>query len=407
MALREFMRETFGQRLERTESDTSDFNTVNFEQQIGDFWGNLQSFAGASTPALFERVWVANRCVHMNANAISRMPLRHHGNREPAWVANPDPVWYPNGISDAVYAIVDSIYRYGDAFVYVTNRYADGYPSAWTVLDPAPIQVDVFRGKRTYRSGQEPLDARNMIQISRTPGPVRGTSAIKAYSPYTNGLLASADLGRVMMQTGNPTAVLKPKRKVDAAQALEIQNMWMARTAARRGAPAVLPPDLEFEKLGFSAEDLQLLSMQQYDATVIATAMGVPAQLVNHSLEGGLNYQTPSLLLALWWRTELNTTSYSIQTAMSSQMLPAGQSVEFDPYKFLAPSFDELVTAHATLVAAGIETVEEARAIVLGLSPQSAADAVDTLLTPPSAGASPAQNGNLVSLRPTAAGSSY
>ena len=88
MALSNFLRETFGSRLERTE--TSDFNSAAFEQLVGDFWGNLQSFTGASSPALFERVWVANRCVHMNSNAISTMPLRHYGSREPAWVANPN-----------------------------------------------------------------------------------------------------------------------------------------------------------------------------------------------------------------------------------------------------------------------------------------------------------------------------
>ena len=62
------------------------------------------------------------------------MPLRFFGTREPAWVANPDPVWFPNGIGDAVYMAIDQMYRWGDAYLYITARYADGYPSAWTVL---------------------------------------------------------------------------------------------------------------------------------------------------------------------------------------------------------------------------------------------------------------------------------
>src|SRR5512134_198695 len=123
MALRDFLRRTLvGDPVERQSTDL-------FDTQISDFWSNLAATTGASNPTLLERVWVANRCLQMNANAISTMPLRHYGVREPAWVANPDPVWYPNGISDAVFAMVSSMYGYGDAFVYITARYADGYPS--------------------------------------------------------------------------------------------------------------------------------------------------------------------------------------------------------------------------------------------------------------------------------------
>lgn len=407
MALGAFLkRSLLGERLERTE--TSDFNSPAFEAQVGAFWESLSWSAGASPPQLLERVWVANRCLHMNANAISTMPLRHYGTREPAWVSNPDPAWYPNGISDAVYAIVASLYGYGDAFVYVTARYADGYPSAWTVLDPAPMQVDVRRGKRTYRSGQDPLDADDMVQITRDPrGGVRGTSAIKSYAAYTNGLLASADLGRVMMQSGNPTTVLKPKRKVDAAQALAMQTQWMSSTASRRGAPAIIPPDVEFEKLGFSAEDLQLLAMQQFDAQVVATAFGVPSVLINMPVEGGLNYQTPVLALEQWWRTELRTTATRVTAAMSSVMLPAGQYVEFDPYKFVAPDWKELIDGWVSLVEKGLASVEQFQTAVLGVPPGQQPDLAD-MATPPSAGASPAQGqGSVTQLRPTSSASSF
>ena len=161
----------------------------------------------------------------MNSNAISTMPLRHFGARTPAWVSNPDPAWYPNGIGDAIFAIVWSMYGWGDAFIYITSRYADGYPSAWTVLNPEPISV---RGRA--RQAQLPLGRHatwtpnEMVQITRDPRPgsIRGTSAIASLSPYTNGLLAAADLGRVMMTTGVPNSVLKSNRKLTAEQAQAI-----------------------------------------------------------------------------------------------------------------------------------------------------------------------------------------
>ena len=59
-------------------SDTNDWSDL-LRDAIGDFWANLASATGASNPTLIDRVWVANRCLQMNANAISTMPLRFYG----------------------------------------------------------------------------------------------------------------------------------------------------------------------------------------------------------------------------------------------------------------------------------------------------------------------------------------
>jgi HK97 family phage portal protein len=397
----------WGPRVERqTEMSTSDL----FETQIGDFWANLTASAGFSSPTLIERVWVANRCQHMNSTALSTMPLRHFGGREPAWVANPDPAWYPNGIVDVVYAMVDSFYGYGDAFLYITSRYADGYPSGFTVLDPSNISVEVRGGVRRYRAGQVQLNEQNVVQISRDPraGSVRGTSAIKSYSAYSNGLLAAADLGRVMMGSGGtPNAVIKSVRKIDADQASAIQAAWMTAVSARRGAPAVLGPDLSFEQLAFSPADLMLLDAQKFDAQVLANAYGVPAQLLNMALEG-LTYSTPILALELWWRTELRTTATRIASALGATMLPRGQWVEFDSREFLAPSFKELVEAWKVVVTdMGAASAEEFRTGILKLAAEQGVSLED-IVTPASAGASPAQQpANVAALRPSSNGSSY
>src|SRR5678815_4875360 len=176
-------------------------------------------------------------------------------------------------------------------------------------------------------------------------------------------------MGRVMMASGAPTSVIKSTRKVDQTQAELIQQTWVNATANRRGAPAVLGPELDFEKLGFSAEDLQLLAMQQFDAQVIASAFGVPSSLINMPIEGGLNYQTPVLLLEQWWRTELRTTASRVSSALSSVMLPAGQYVEFDPYKFVAPAWKDLVDGWTALVEKGLATVEQFQTVVVGVPP--------------------------------------
>jgi len=388
--------------LERQTASESETQTAQaaFQAQVSEFWGQM---TGASfSPRLIERVWVANRCIELNAQQISAMPLRFHGGREPAWVANPDPAWFPNGISDAVYACIDSMYRWGDAFIVVTARYADGYPSAWTLAQADTADVEVRRGRRRYRFGDEWFDAADVVQVSRNPrGQVRGTSLIKSYASQAYGLLAASDLGRVMMRTDVPQYALKSLQKIDEKQAGILQAEWVQKTADRRGAPPVLPPQVEIEKLSFSVQDLMLLDSQKFDAQVLASSASVPALFLNLPIEGGLNYQSPAMLGEHWWRFELRTMANLLSNALSAQMLPAGSGVMFDAREILAPTFNELVDAVTKLIQEGIVTVEEAR-VLLRLPAEQAQEALQQLMTPPSAGASPSQQPpQVVELRPT------
>ena len=389
---------------EIVERDVGD--SAEFQAQIDTFWSELQSVSMYASPSLIERVWVVNRCIQLNANAVSTMPLRFYGTREPTWLSSPDPLWYPNGISDAVFSAIWSFYSWGDAFLYVTARYADGFPSNWTVLDPAGMSVENVKGRRRYRLNQSYLNADDVIQISRDPrGNLRGTSVIRSYSSYAYGLLAASDLGRVMMAEGaTPNAVLKSQRKITAEQAAAIQSSWASATAARRGMPAVLGPDLDFEQLSFSPADLLLLDAQKFNAQVLASSCGVPAQLLNLSLEGGLTYQTPILALEQWWREELKPTAYRMAAALSAMCLPRGSYVEFDEREFTAPGYKEYGELVTLWFEKGLITVEQAQAMLFNIRP-NAPELLDAFETPASAGASPAQiPSQVLELRPNTGG---
>ena len=115
------------------------------------------------------------------------MPLRYQHSAEtlgyePAWVHDPDPAWYPNGIGDAVFAATWSMYAQGEAFLYVTGRYDSGYPRTWTILDPVTMKVTDAGGVRAYESNKVRLDSRDVIQVQRDPrGQLRGRSSLASY----------------------------------------------------------------------------------------------------------------------------------------------------------------------------------------------------------------------------------
>ncbi len=313
-----------------------------WNSQIPNFWAvnQLGQFANTFWPGdgyLADRVWVANRCIQMNSQQIAAMSLRYESPNvaeasEPTWVSNPDPVWYPNGISDAIFSIVAQIYGWGFACLYVTDWYATGYPRTWTVLPSDLVRIKIENGVRCYRIGEEELDPGAIVQIDRNPGThAHGTSAMRAYAQQAWGLLAAGNQSMEVSTGGIPTAVLQNKlRRLTSAQSQEAQNQWMEAVARRNGAPPVLDMEWAFEPLQFNPQELGLLEVQDFNAKAIATAFGVPAVLLNMAIRWGMTYQNPGALGEMWWRFELRPTAKRIADALTSQMLPAGQYVWLD-----------------------------------------------------------------------------
>lgn len=303
-----------------------------YQSIIPNWWAsNINGTMLIGDPSLADRVWVANRCQQLNSQQIASMPLVFHGTDEPAWVSSPDPHWYPNGIGDALHSIVSQVYGWGFSCQYVTDTYADGFPRTWTVLPSSSVSMRLVDGAREYRLGESILDPRRVVQIDRNPGSgLHGSSALSAYAQTAWGLLAAGNQSLTTSQGGIPQAVLKSQRKLDSGQAADLQQQWMTATANRNGAPPVLPPELDFQVLSINPSDLALLETQEWNARVIATAYGVPAVILNMSLQGGLTYQNPAALGEMWWRFELRTTATRIANAFSAQMLPRGQWVSFD-----------------------------------------------------------------------------
>jgi HK97 family phage portal protein len=281
-----------------------------------------------------EKLWVAARCIQLNAQQIAGMPLRFEGppsTTAPAWLSSPDPNWYPNGVGDVLFAIVAQMYARGFTCLYVTDVYADGYPRTFTVLDSSIVNITAPHGVRVYKINDTTLDATRVIQIDRNPGNrLHGTSALTAYSQMGWGMLAAGNQSMTVNQGGIPLAVLKSQRKLTKEQAEEIQTQWMAATQRRNGAPPVLPPELDFTPLQFKPGDIQLLESQQWSVGALATAFGVPVVLLNQALQGGLTYQNPGALGEMWWRFELRPTGKRVVDAFTAQMLPAGQWVWID-----------------------------------------------------------------------------
>jgi HK97 family phage portal protein len=292
---------------------------------------------------LADRVWITNRCIQMNSQQIASMPLRFEGPPSataPAWVAAPDPAFFPNGIADAVFAIVSQLYAWGFTLLVITSRYADGYPRTWTILPSRIVSIRMVEGEKVYSVGGMELDSADVVQIDRNPGCyLHGESAIRSYAQMAWGLLAAGNQSLDVNQGGVPKAVLKSQRKLTDKQAGNLQTQWMSKTQARGGAPPVLPPELDFETLSWNPKDMALLETQEFNALALAAAFGVPAVLLNMAIRWGMTYQNVASLGEMWWRFELRPTAKRVADALTAQMLPAGQWVWFDAEDTFQPFY--------------------------------------------------------------------
>jgi hypothetical protein len=323
--------------LERAEPQPLEGTRMDLFNSIIPAWYSEQGMSPGFMPgnaALSDQVWVANRCMQLNAQQIASMPIQFFAppnTLEPAWVANPDPHWYPNGIADALFAIVAQLYGWGFSCQYVSDFYADGFPRYWTVLDSASVTIKVEGGSRQYKYGDDDLDPMRVIQIDRNPGArVHGTSALRAYAQNAWGLQAAGNQSMTVNQGGIPKYYIKSERKLNKQQASDLQTAWMTAAGNRNGAPPIVPPELTPTEMSFDPADLALLDTQEFNARVIASAFGVPAMLLNMPITGGLTYQNPAALGEMWWRFELRPLATRVANAWSAQMLPRGQWVSFD-----------------------------------------------------------------------------
>lgn len=334
------------------------------------------------------RVGTVARCLQIVAQQISTLPLRFRGTYQPLWVSDPDPIWFPGGIGDAVFAIVGSVYGWGDAFLWVTSRYETGYPQTWTVLDPAKVTVSEGPdGARSFRVGETDLDTGDVLQITRDPtGALRGTSALQGYAAnIASAAAAETYAADVFANGGVPWAVLQPTKKaLDAQQASDLQGQWVAARQRAGSAPAVVPPDLAFKEFSFNPKDLMLIESREWDAKQIAAAFGIPAFMLNLEQAGGLNYSNPEMLFEVFWRSELFPTAHRIEANLSA-WLPRGAWVEFDPSALIGPDVAGRQSIASKALADGAMSVDEYRAYVFDLPPQ---EAVEMLDEPPGAKAS-------------------
>jgi HK97 family phage portal protein len=247
---------------------------------------------------------------------------------------------------------VNSLELRGEAFQYVTGRYADDRIARFVTLNADAVGVEWIDGRLEYLVDGVPVDRRDIchVKYQSWPGRLRGISPLEwTAGPQATSAALELYASRLALRGGIPWAVLKAQLNLDDTQATDAQTAWVAAAQRRDGAPAVIGNAFDLVPLTLSPRDMALLELREFDERRITAAFGVPGYLVNIAMADGLTYANASQLFLHHWTATLRPLAQSVAEAWSNWLLPRGSRLEFNPDRYVQPPLGERASAYATL----------------------------------------------------------
>jgi HK97 family phage portal protein len=315
-------------------------------------WQTPYMTAGHSADTMFARTATAMTCVDLNSRQLASFPIYGLKGprpvRLPAWRESPEPELYGSW-SDFMHGVGNALMIRGEAFQFVTGRFADDTIARFVNLNPDAVGVEFIDGRLEYLIDRVPVDRRDIchLRYQSYPGRLRGIGPLEwTARSLATSLALEAYATNLATRGGVPWGVLKALRNLDSGQATDAQNRWVEAAARRDGAPAVLGTGFDLQVLSFSPEDMALLGLREFDERRIAAAFGIPGYLVNVSMAQGLTYTNASQLFQHHWSTTLRPIAKMMSEAWSNWLLPRGTAIEFNPGEYVQPPMTERALAY-------------------------------------------------------------
>lgn len=316
-------------------------------------WNTPLWNGGGITGRLVSTLWT---CIDLNTRQLASFPIYGLRGIEnvslPEWSNNPEPEMYSDW-TECAKQMFNTYQTNGEIILWATGRFArDDRVARFVVLNPTWVNVERVDGLVEYDLCGKRLDRKDIchIKYETFPGNLRGIGPLMWAARSIVSAAAIESMTTDLAQRGGiPWGVIKTPRKLNKAEATDLQNSWVAGARNRMGAPAILSGTLELEMLQNDPKSLALLDMRVFDETRIASALGVPPFLVGLPQAEGMTYSNVSSLFDYHWRATLRTLAGSVAKAMSQWLLPRGTRMEFNSDAYVQPGPKERAETDALL----------------------------------------------------------
>jgi len=288
------------------------------------------------------------KCVSLNSETISSLPLDVFAKRGKARVPYAEPVWFrpPNNfqtLREVIAMTQASLDLDGNAFWFKIMD-AQGRLAGIEVLDPAAVSIEVVGGRLTYwittANAREPYSANEVVHLRALvmPGQLRGLSPIEcAKQTIGIGLAAEQFGGQFFGNGANLSGVIESTSAMTKEQADRLKADFTKSHGgvAKSHAIGVLT-NATWKPMSVKPDEAQFLEARRYTAGEIANLYGVPVEFVGDgSTQGAKGYVTGvSMRFRMWYLTGLMPRITRIEEALTG-LMPRGVYIKFNTYALL------------------------------------------------------------------------
>jgi HK97 family phage portal protein len=223
------------------------------------------------------------------------------------------------------------------------------------------LGVNVLAGRFDYA-----VPARDVLHVRcRTqPGyPLLGITPLRwAAMAQAANVAISATQATFFANASQPSGFLSTKETLTGNQLTELRAAWAARAAGiAQGEVPILGGGMEFQAMGITSQDAQLVEAFGMTVGDIARAYGVPLPIIGDLSTS--RFHNTEQLLAFWLSTALGFYVEHLEVAFDRFFgLPADQFTEFDTDTLLRTAFNERIDGLTKGITGGLYSPDEARA---------------------------------------------
>jgi HK97 family phage portal protein len=284
------------------------------------------------------------KCVSLNAETISSLPIDVYAKRDkarveyttPSWLQSPNPL---QSTTEFVAMTQTSLDLNGNAY-WMKVSDMTGRLVGLQVLAPTAVQPELMDGRVVYwvhlaDGTRHPYSSTAIVHLRglTLPGSLVGLSPISCARQTIGIGLAAEQFGAQFFGNGATlSGVIESTGSLNKEQADRLKEDFSKRHGGINRSHAIgVLSNATFKPLSVNPEEAQFLASRAYTATEIANLYGVPPELVtSDATAGAKGYVTAlSMRMRLWHITGLNPRLVRIENALTS-LVPRGVYVKFN-----------------------------------------------------------------------------
>lgn len=379
---------------------SSDFNLGIFEGKNTSAGINLNTDVALSLTGVYS-------AVNILANAVASLPVHVYRKTEKyRTLLDPQPQWLDKvsgmvnpetDVFEFFHRIMTSLLLYGNAYLCITDRDRQGYPSELYNVHPDDITINRQNGTVIYtiiNQGKDDLPLRRYTSKNPT-GTIIHIRAfangddLKGLSPIDNckealGFSKAVELyGSKFFENGTTlSGVIEIDQTPTEEQLRQFMETWDKhhKGVQKSHRPGILTGGAKWRNISLPPDQAQFIDSRRFTIEEIARIFNVPLFLLNEhtkqtSWGTGLEEQNKAFIQysVLPWISRLENTF--------NQLLPRGQFIKFDLNGYLRGNAKDRTEVYNKLRMLGVLTANDIRSLE-DMSPIEDPEIGDTYLIP-------------------------